>query len=201
MHTYRPISRATSALALLLALGACQTPSSSSSTKPHGDVAPVEISNEITATAEVTSVDQAKRLVTLRREDGALFQVLAGEEVRNFNQIVAGDKLRVRFKESLRASLRPAGEGGPDAVSGMVAARAAPGATPAGGVGIGMAVRVKIESIDRDHDIVVFSLPSGELVSHRIATPEGRTFVGKLHIGDTVQLEYEQALALAIEKA
>jgi hypothetical protein len=199
MNTFRPV-RATSALALLLALGACESTSSSSMDK-RAPLAPVEISNEITTTAEVTGVDSASRTVTLRREDGALFQVVASEAVHNFDQIVAGDRLRIRFKESLRASLLPSGAGGPEATTGMVAVRAPKGATPAGGMAVGASVRVKIESIDRDRDIVVFSLPSGELVSHRIATPEGRKFVGSLHLGDTVELEYTQALALNIEKA
>ena len=187
-------------LALLFALSACESTHDTSATA-RGPVPPVEITNEITATAEVTGIDPASRLVTLRREDGALFQVVASEEVRNFDQIVTGDRLRIRFKESLRASLRPAGEGGPQAAAGMVAARAPRGATPGGGVAVGASVRVKIESIDRERDIVVFSLPSGELVSHRIATPEGRKFVDGLHLGDTVELEYTQALALSIEKA
>jgi hypothetical protein len=161
---------------------------------------PVDLSNEITATADVTAVDKGTRVVTLRREDGSMFQVLAGSEVRNFDQIKAGDKLRVRFKENLKASLRPANEGGPQAGAGVVATRAAVGATPAAGAAFGVSVKVRIESIDSAHDIVVFSLPSGELVSHRIATSEGKKFVEGLKIGDKVQLEYSQALALAIEK-
>ena len=212
MRTLRHATAAASVLGLLFATG-CNTPkaeatdaktantttASAASTETR-NLAPVEISNEITATSDVTAVDKAKRLVTLRREDGAMFQVLAGPEVRNFDQIAAGDKLKVRFKENLKASLRPANDSGPQAGAGIVTTRAAVGATPAAGAGIGVSVKVKIESIDREHGIVVFSLPSGELVSHRIATPAGKTFVEGLKIGDKVQLDYSQAMALSIEK-
>jgi hypothetical protein len=207
MRTLRSAATAP-VLGLLLAgcSGTTETPTPATTTKNPTTTtastppAPVELTNEITSTAKVTGVDKIGRLVTLQREDGSLFQVLAGVEVRNFDQIAAGDTLRVRFKEKLKASLRPANDSGPAVSGGAVSTRAAPGATPAAGAGYGVAVKVKIESIDRETGIVVFSLPSGELVSHRIATPEGKKFVEGLKIGDKVQLEYSQALALAIEK-
>ena len=128
------------------------------------------------------------------------FQVVCGADVRNFDQIATGDTLRVKFKESLKVSLSPPGQGGPDAAAGAIAARAPVGGTPAAAAGIGVSVRVKIESIDKEHGIVVFSLPSGELISHRIQTEDGHRFVEALKIGDKVQLDYHQAFALAIEK-
>jgi hypothetical protein len=198
--------------ALLVGLAACQgtggsttaTSTTATTNKPAANAgaapAPVELTNELTATSQVTAVDKATRVVTLRREDGNLFQVLCGSDVRNFDQIAAGDTLRVKFKESLKVSLTPPGAGGPDAAAGVVAARAPVGATPAAAAGIGVSVRVKIESIDKEHGIVVFSLPSGELISHRIQTEDGHKFVEALKIGDKVQLDYHQAFALAIEK-
>jgi hypothetical protein len=179
----------------VILLGACSEPAPK---EPRSGRA--QISNDVEATAGVVAIEPSARLVTLRREDGLQFQVKCGQEVRNFDQIAVGDRLRVRYKETLTATLRPAGEAaGP--VEGVVAAgRAEKGATPAGAVGIGLSVRVKIESIDRERDIVVFSMASGELVSHKIATPEGREFVKGLLVGDTVQLDYTEVLALSIEK-
>ena len=179
-------------LVALLALGACQT----TITPPH----PVALSNVVKVTAEVVTIAPAERLVTLRREDGILFDVYASEEVRNFDQIAVGDTLRVNYEERLAASLRPMDEKSAPVEAGMVAARAQPGSKPGAGVGLKVSVRVKIESIDLENDIVVFSLDSGELVAHRLATPEGRTFASGLELGDTVQLEYTQALAIGIEK-
>jgi hypothetical protein len=194
----RHFTLAASTLALLLATGCESTSSTKASTKPTTPPAPVEISNEVTATAAVTAVDASTRIVTLRREDGSMFQVMCGPEVRNFDQIAAGDTLKVKFKESIRASM--AGSGGPDAGAGVIAARAPQGGQPGAAVGVGASVRVKIESIDKERDIVVFSLPSGELISHRIATPEGKVFVNGLHVGDRVQLDYAQAVAITVDK-
>ena len=179
-------------LGALLALGACQT----SPTPPE----PTEISNIVTATAEVVTLEPAQRLLTLRREDGILFDVYAGEAVRNFDQIAVGDTLRVRYEERLGASLRPADEEPAPVEGTFAAARAQPGAKPGAGIGLSISVSVRIESIDLENDIVVFSLASGELVAHRIATPEGRAFAKGLQLGDNVRLDYTQALALAIEE-
>lgn len=179
-------------LGTLLVLGACKATSS------HPDRA--EISSTATATAEVEKVDPSTRMLTLRREDGQLFDVLAGEAVRNFDRIAVGDALRVRYEERLAASLRPEGEGARAMEGALAAGRAPKGAKPGAGMGVAVSVSVRIESIDLRHDIVVFSLASGELIAHRIATPEGRDFVAGLALGDTVQLDYTQALALSVEE-
>lgn len=180
----------TSLLATLLLVTACQ------STPPE----PTALTNELTVTAQVVSVERANRVVTLRDTDGVLFDVFAGPEVRNFDQIDAGDTLRVRYRERLAAALRPAGEA-PSQASGAIAAGIAPpGAKPGAGVGLTVSLQVRIESIDLKNDIVVFSLADGELVAHRLATDEGRAFAKGLKLGDVVQLDYEQALAVAVEE-
>jgi hypothetical protein len=191
--------------AALLTLGACQSnkpaeqaasPDTTSATGPTHAM----ISNEFTTTSAVTAVDAKKRLVTLRREDGSLVQVKCGEDVKNFAQIGAGDTLHVQYMESLEATRRPAGETAEPATAVTTTMGAEPGSTPAGGAGVSISVTVKIESLDLEHDIVVFSLASGDLMARRLATPEGREFAKGLKIGDTVQLDYTEVVAMAIEK-
>lgn len=191
----------------LLVLGACQTdqsrppsPPPASYEKQYEKPQRAELSNEFDATAEVTAIAPAERVVTLRREDGTLFEVKAGEGVRNFDQIAVGDALRVRFKEVLSASKLPPGESVRSGQAALAAARAKPGAKPGAGVGMGVSLRVKIESVDREHGIVVFSLASGELIAHRLQTSQGKEFAKSLAVGDVVQLDYGQALALTVEK-
>lgn len=179
-------------LAASLVLGACKSSAS------HPDR--VEILGTATVAAEVVAVDPPRRLVSLRREDGQLFEVVAGEAVRNFDRIAVGDALRVRYEERLAASLRPEGEGARPLEGALAAGRAPAGAKPGVEAGFALRLRVRIESIDLERDIVVFSLASGELLAHRIATPEGRAFVRGLALGDTVQLDYTRAVALSIEK-
>jgi len=85
-------------------------------------------------------------------------------------------------------------------VAAVGAGRAKPGKQPGAGVGVAVSVCVKIVSIDREREIVVFSLPSGELIARPIVTPEGRKFVKGLKLGDLVRLDYTEVLALTVEK-
>jgi hypothetical protein len=160
----------------------------------------VELSNEYTATVSVVSVDKEHRVLTLRREDGSLFAVNVGPDARNFDKIAAGNNVRVRYRESLAAELRPKSEGSKPVEAAIGAARAKAGARPAGAVGMAISARVKIEALDLAHDIVVFSLPSGELSAHRLKTAEGRAFAKGLAIGDMVQLDCDVAVALSVDE-
>ncbi len=183
----------------LLGLAACQT-GQSASAPPTPAKTQARIAEEQTATAQVVALDPARRCVTLRREDGRLLDVHVGEAVRNYDQIEVGDALRVHYQATMVATRRPAGEPAQPAKATVMAARAEKGAKPAGGVGVAFTLRVRIESIDVPNDIVVFSLASGELIAHRLATDEGRGFVKGLKVGDIVHLDYDEALALTIEE-
>jgi hypothetical protein len=192
--------------AFLVVLGACQGTKSEPARPTHWpESAPpaakqtAQITNEYAATAEVVAIVPEARVVTLRREDGKLVDVKVGEAARNFDQIKTGDTLRVRYKESIAATKLTAGEAARPAEAALVAGRAKPGEKPAGGVGGAVSARVKIESVDREHSIVVFSLASGELVAHRVKTTEGREFINGLAVGDVVQVDCAQALALSVE--
>jgi len=189
--------------ALLLALAACHSEPARTPPPPpvgaHG-VGRAEITNEYTATAQVTAIAPEKRVVTLKREDGLALDVQCGEGVRNFDQIAVGDTVRVHYKEALAATKLAPGESVRAPQGAITAARAKEGAKPGAGLGVGISLDVKIESIDQEHGIVVFSLPSGELLAHRIATSQGREFVRGLAVGDKVQLDYAEVLALGVEK-
>jgi len=198
-------------LGSLLAAFACKSsepaPSTASAAPPPAPAAAsapkarsAEISNEYTTTALVVAVAPEGRVLTLAREDGTQFDVRAGEAVRNFDQIVAGDAVRVRYKETLLAEPAPAGALSKPAEATAAAARAKLGEKPGAGVGLSVSLPVKIDSIDLQHGIVVFSPASGELHAHRIQTPQGREFVQGLKVGDTVQITYSQVLALTVEK-
>jgi hypothetical protein len=185
----------------LLGLAGCQSTNSgttsSSSSSPDGSTA--RISQEKSATAAVVAVDKGRRCVTLRSEDGRLFEVVCGAEVRNFDQITAGDTLRVGYRVAMTAR-RLVGAEATMPAAALIAGRAPVGQTPAAGVKIAASVRVKIQAIDASQDLVVFSMADGELIAHKISSDEGRTFVKSLKIGDIVQLDYAEALALGIEK-
>ena len=49
----------------------------------------------VRASARVTGIDKAARTITLKGPKGRVFDVIAGDEVRNFDQISVGDEVLV----------------------------------------------------------------------------------------------------------
>jgi hypothetical protein len=185
--------------AVLIVTGACQTEPAHQPLSVHENK-PVRITSGFTAAARVTAIAPAERRLTLQREDGTVFELQVDPSVRNFEQVAVGDTLRVRYQETLTALKLPAGSVATPVEGAMTAGRAKAGAKPGAGVGLSWRLRVRIESIDREREVVVFSLASGELIARHLETPEGRAFAADLKVGDIVQLDYAEALALAIEK-
>jgi hypothetical protein len=161
----------------------------------------VTITSQAQTTAQVVAIDRAARRVTLRAAGDRLAEVHCSDAVRNFDQIRVGDLLRVSYRQELTATKLPVGTPDADPQAGLAAARASAGERPGAAVGAMASVRVTIVSIDPAQDVVVFALPSGELVAHRVATAEGRAFVKGLEVGSKVQLDHAAAVALSVEAA
>ena len=78
-------------------LGACSTTPDAETPKE------AKISDEVTVQATVVSVDKETRELTLERADGSYLTVVAGDEVRNFEQIVVGNTVTASYVVSLAA--------------------------------------------------------------------------------------------------
>lgn len=195
---------------MLVAAGCAQTPeprststpasTSSTTTLPSPATEHAQVSETMTATAIVVSVDSSTRMIALRGTDGSTFVVHAGPEVRNFAQIAAGDSVHVKYTASLAVSLKKPGDPIVPASATVAAGRAAPGQTPGASVAGRVTATVRIESVDPANDIVVFTGPSGELRAIRVQRDEGRQFIRGLEPGDRVEITYTEAAAIAVEK-
>jgi len=161
--------------------------------------APAQISEETSATATVVAVDAATRVITLRDTTGT-WAVQAGPEVINFPQIAVGDNVTVRYRESLAVALAPKGSGTAPPTTTVLAGAALPGQRPAAAVGSQTTMTVLIESVDTEANIVVFKPASGGLRAIRVRTPEGQNFIRGLRRGDSVDVTWTEAVAVAVTK-
>lgn len=162
--------------------------------------APAEVSKTVTEKASVVSVDKAKRLLTLKEKDGTTMKVECGPEVRNFDQIEAGNSVVVHYLVSLAVALVKPGENPPPLSGAVAAGRAEPGAKPGAAVGGQVTATVRIESVDTKKNLVVFTAPDGGLRAVNVERPEGQKFIQGLKPGDQVQITYTEALAVSVEK-
>lgn len=182
-------------------LGASLASAQQPASQAAGAQSPSFLAEEVNqATATVTKIDAEKRLISLRAEDGREFTVEAGDEVRNFSRISVGDKVDVRYYQSLAADVTdaPASTSG-DAV--LLGQRAAEGQRPGGGVGVVYTAVVTINSVNPETHTVTFTGPEGTPRETTVQRPDARTFISQLKPGDRVQVTYGEALAIAVAPA
>jgi hypothetical protein len=181
----------TGALGAALLLAACAS-------KPPE---PVSVENTQSISAKVESIDHAKRLVSLRAENGRTATVEVSPEVRNLDQVQAGDNVVVRYYQALAAQLKKKGESTTLNKIDLTdaTARAEPGEKPGAAVGSTVTTTVVIDSVDQSFQTVTFKGPNGMLRTVGVETPKGKEFIQRLKKGDEVELTYTEALAVSVE--
>jgi hypothetical protein len=149
----------------------------------------------------VEAVDPQARLIALRDGTGAVTTVYAGPEVRNFDQIKAGDEVVVSYKVALAAAVTTAEE----AVQGNNAAldveRAEPGERPHAGMAASITATVRIDSVDKDFNTVTFHGDDGFVRTVSVEDEKAREFIRGLRQGDLVTVKYSEAVAVDVRPA
>jgi hypothetical protein len=186
--SFRRISLATLAAALLGAAGCSTTPP-----------APTTVSQTQRITATVDAIDQAKRLVTLRGPDGKTMTAQVGPEVRNLGQVKVGDRVVMEYTEAIMAEVVKKGTGTADA--GVAVARAAPGQRPGAAAGDFVRIPVTIFDVDTVQNIVEVTGPRGFNRRITVRDPQMRQFIRGLKKGDEVEVTFTEAFAVAVEPA
>ena len=85
----------------------------------------------IQGSATVERINRPTREVALRRHDGSLVTVVAGQEVRNFDQIKVGDIVEAEIIEALAVVVEPASTQVRERRDSVSGSRARPGEKPA----------------------------------------------------------------------
>lgn len=180
--------------ALMLALGGAMAAPALAAAPP-----PTMVAKTLTAVATVETVDPTTRQVLLSGPEGRLLTVTAGPEIRNFNQIQAGDRLILTFRRAVAVQLAPAGSTLPQPTGVGGTARAARGELPAGAGFMAVEAQVRVEAIDRKAHTVTFTDADG--VSHAVElhNPAMLRFANKLKVGDNVQVDYLQSVSIKLQ--
>lgn len=158
----------------------------------------VALSEAVVVTADVVGIDRADRMVTLVGPRGNVVEIEAGEEVRNFDQIKVGDKVKMTYYESVALYLGIPGSQ-PEADAAEVVGRAAKGEKPGGVVVGAIDVSATVRGIDKKKRELTLEMPNGHVVTHKV-DPSVKAF-DTLRVGDTIHARLTRALAIAVEAA
>lgn len=150
------------------------------------------------ASATVVAVDTATRTVTLKKPDGATFDVVCGDDVKNFAQIKVGDTVHATYTRALSVELKKGG-GKKDDVTVQQSATGAPaGSKPAGVVSGTVTAIGTVVAVDAAKHLVTVRGPRGNEVDLEVQDPAQLKNIAK---GDQVEMTYTEAVAVKVEAA
>ena len=182
------------AIALFVSFGAsAQTTTTDSMSKP-GMVGKAETTS---VTATIKNVNAKTREITLSVPGHPDFTTVAGDQVKNFSQLKAGDKVEVTYAEALVVELHKGG-GKPVAKSekgGMVGAKA--GERPGGAVGRQVTVVANVVALDPATNHVTLKGPQ-RTIEVKVRDPEQFKMMA---VGDQLEATYVEAVALDVKPA
>lgn len=158
---------------------------------------PAATETTLSATAVVQSVNKKTRDIVLKDADGNALSIVAGPEVRNFDQIAKGDNVTVVYHEATVVSM--ADPEAPAASATVAAGRAPKGETPGGAAIATTNLVVTVQSYDPNTAVATFRTPDG--LTHRATVPpELRSFAAGRAPGSRVDIEMTTAIAVAVTK-
>ena len=167
----------------------------------HAGEKAVRHSESANLTATVESVDQADRTMVLKGESGAHIVVVAGPDIRNFNQVKVGDRIMLTYMVGVAVQVKPRGTPASAPVEATSENRSAPGQKPAMAQGHSLMTTVKIDSIDTSFNTVTFKRADGITRVVAVEDPDARRFIRSLKPGDSVEISYTEATAVSLEPA
>jgi hypothetical protein len=153
----------------------------------------------IEAEAMIQMVDPTTRTLIVDGPSGPT-AIVCGPEVRNFDQIHAGEKVKLTYKAALAAAITKS-KAKPTDTYDAAAVSAPLGEKPAAAVGQTITTTVQIESVDTSFDTVSFKRPDGYVRTIAVESPEGKKFIRTLKKGDMVDVSYTEALAISVVMA
>jgi hypothetical protein len=198
-------SRAKSALALgLITVGlaagavAQQQPGAGGGTVVTSEPGKAEVVTAVKISAQVVGIDKATRTVTLKGPKGRVVDIVAGDEVKNFDQIQLGDHVVARYLESVSLALTKDKPSGADVVTTEETARAQPGERPAVAGAREVTALAEVTAVNPKKSTITLKGPRGNSVTLNVHNPDQFKVVKK---GDHVRVTYTEALALSVEPA
>ena len=168
--------------------------SSENSTTNTDDLRGAIVLDAVSATVTVKSVDTADRTVVLQRPDGSQVTYKCGPEVRNFDQIKAGDQVTVTAAEEVALSLTPGGVA-PTAGQATVMVRSPLGDKPAGRIIKTAGFIARVVSVDDSSGHVTLQLVTGEKRTIKVGP---NVNLANVKPGDDVGVQLTEAIAISV---
>ncbi len=156
----------------------------------------VQLSGTVNLTAKVVALDPGTRTVSLVGPSGRVVQIVAGDEVRDFNQIKTGDTVEATFYQSVALYLGdPANK--PEVTASEVMASAEKDGKPMVMKLGTLDVSAVVRGVDEPNRLLTLETPEGNWVTTWV-DPSVNTLDG-VKVGDTVHARVTRSLAIEVK--
>jgi len=149
--------------------------------------------------AEVMAVDRFSRVLTLKGPKGNVQDVVISPDVKNFDNIKAGDFVMVRFVQSLALELQKTKSADGSKIDVKEeAVKAKPGERPAIAGAREITAIAKVTAVNKKDKTITLRGPRGNSVTLDVNNPDQFKVV---KVGDEVKVQYTEAVAVSVEPA
>ena len=160
------------------------------------DTSPVMYGRSAKIKATVEAIDLETREIMLKGPKGRTITLRVEESVKNLPQVLVGDKVVVRYNESVGLELRKVEAGDPVAIDAAAAANTQPAQKPAVAGSKQITVQAYVEAVMAKEKTVTLRTPDGNLVDLYVRDPN---VLASLAAGDNVVARYTEAATVSIE--
>ena len=146
-------------------------------------------------TATVEAVDQANRTVTLKGSLGRTVTLTVPPEAKNFDQVKVGDKVKVKYVDSVAIFVRKSSDP-PNASETKAVAVAPRGQKPMAAAINTVEVTANVEKVDYQRRLITLKGPEGNVRTLKVDPRVKR--LAEIKPGDDIVLRRTEAVALEV---
>jgi hypothetical protein len=151
-------------------------------------------SSKVTATIE--TIDTTNRILGLKTEDGHVETIVAGPEVKRFNDLKVGDTVTFQYTESVAYDLRKPGEASKAGVAGAGGAVGG-GPKPNASFYKTETATVTVEAVDPKVPSITVRAEDGSQLTHKVKE-ENRKALDGVKPGDKIDISYTETFAIDV---
>ena len=149
-----------------------------------------------TETGAVEAIDASTRSVTFKKPDGTFVTVVAGPDIKRFEEVKVGDKVTARFYENVVIRVKQPGES--EVVSSAKGTTGSEQVLPGGTKAKQVTISATITAIDPTTPSITFTGPRGWKYTSKV---QDTAALAKVKVGDKVDIIWTEAMLVSLERA
>jgi hypothetical protein len=153
------------------------------------------ITAPITETVTIQAIDETDRLLTIRNSKGEESTVYAGPDVRRFSELKVGQKVQLRYYESLVYMLAPADQKTAP-LTEAAAITPSKGALPGGTIARQMKATVEVTGVDPAVPSITIKTATGSTITRKV---EDAKRLSGVKPGDRIVITYTEAALIQVQ--